>query len=301
MNTLFHRSSNPQSLLFADVVGSTRMYITLGDAVALRVMTATMQKLEAVVSTEGGRVVKTIGDEVMAVFPTATAAALAASSMMREAEKGVPDVDAKIELRVGFHFGPVLEIEGDLFGDTVNTAARLVKLAKPGQIMTSSAVEECLTPYLKESVRRLADFSLKGKDKEFAVYELIWREPENATVLMGGKAMPKNVGNQLQVQHNGAELSLDAVNPSLRIGRNADNDVVVDDPRASRQHARIELRRDKFILVDESSNGTYVMLEGQEELFLRREEVVLQGRGRIGIGSSCQDCSDQALIQFQTS
>lgn len=301
MQTAIHKASKPQSVLFADVAGSTRMYVTLGDAVALKVMSATLQTLETVVNQQGGRVVKTIGDEVMAVFPSATAAALAASSMMRETQKGVPGVDAAVQLRIGFHFGPVLEIDDDIFGDTVNTSARLVKLAKPGQIMTSSAAAATLTPFLKESVRSLANFSLKGKDEAFSVYELIWHEPENSTVLLDNQADVRRMpgGVQLMVRHQDQTMTLNSQTPSLNIGRSGDNQVIVDDPRASRQHAHIELRRDKFVLIDESSNGTYVRIEGQDELFLRREEVVLQGRGEIGIGNSCIVCQPAALLQFQ--
>jgi predicted component of type VI protein secretion system len=73
---------------------------------------------------------------------------------------------------------------------------------------------------------------------------------------------------------------------SVAIGRDAQNDVVVADRLASRTHARIERRRDKFVLVDQSSNGTFVTIEGEPEVQLRREELMLRGRGRISFGHS---------------
>jgi len=75
----------------------------------------------------------------------------------------------------------------------------------------------------------------------------------------------------------------------LTLGRDQQNDVMIADRKASRLHARIERRRDKFVLVDHSSNGTYVTVEGEPELTLRREELVLRGRGRVSFGHAHQD------------
>lgn len=295
-------SPNQQSLLFADLVGSTRMYESLGDAEALRVVSVVMTKLEAVVHAQSGRVVKTLGDEVMATFPSATAAALAATTMVRDIDHGLPGINIPLQLRIGFHHGPVLEAEdGDVFGDTVNTAARLVKLAKPGQIMTSSAAVEHFAPFLKEASRNLENFTLKGKHEEFAVFELVWFQPENATVLLGRGVVSAMLagGVQLSLRYAHGAFSLNITRPVARIGRASESDIIVDDPRASRQHAKIELRRDKFVLVDESSNGTYLRFEGREELFLRREEAVLHGSGCIGIGNSTRDQAAVTLLHFE--
>lgn len=304
MNDPSTSSPHLQSLMFADLVGSTRMYETLGDAEALRIVTVAMEKLESLVQAQAGRVVKTIGDEVMATFPTATAAALAATAMMREMEHGLPGIDVPLKLRIGFHHGPVLQAEGgDLFGDTVNTAARLVKLAKPGQIMTSSAAVEQFTPFFKDAARNLERFSLKGKQEEFAVFELLWSETENATILAGRgtvAAMMSSLaaGGRLNLSHPKGAFTLDSARPTARFGRSPDSDVVVDDPRVSRQHAKIELRRDKFVLVDESSNGTSVRFDGRDEIVLRREEVVLQGSGCIGFGCSTKEAKGSVLVHF---
>lgn len=304
MNDSSTSSPNQQSVMFADLVGSTGMYETLGDAEALRIVTMVMGKLESLVRAQTGRVVKTIGDEVMATFPTATAAALVATAMMREMEHGLPGIDVPLQLRIGFHYGAVLQADGgDLFGDTVNTAARLVKLAKPGQIMTSSTAVEQFTPFFKDAARNLERFSLKGKQEEFAVFELLWSEPENATILAGRSTVAAMMaslaaGGRLNLSYPQGAFTLDVARPTARFGRSPDCDVVVDDPRASRQHAKIELRRDKFVLVDESSNGTYVRFEGRDELILRREEVVLQGSGCIGFGCSTQDAAASILVHF---
>lgn len=291
--------------MFADLVGSTRLYETLGDTEALRVVSVVMEKLESLAQSHGGRVVKTIGDEVMVVFPSATAAAVAATAMMREMEFGVPGVDFPLQLRIGLHHGPVLEAEnGDVFGDTVNTAARLVRLAKPGQIMTSGPAVAEFTPFFKDASRNLERFSLKGKLEAFSVFELLWSEPENATVLSGRESIASLMANlasgrRLTLSCPQGALTLDANRPLACFGRAPDCDVVVDNPRVSRQHARIELRRDKFVLVDESSNGTYVRFNGRDELLLRREELVLYGSGSIGFGGSTINSETAGQVRFE--
>ncbi|TAN53529.1 MAG: adenylate/guanylate cyclase domain-containing protein [Methylococcaceae bacterium] len=305
MNDLTIAPPREQSLLFADLVGSTRLYEILGDSEALRVVSVVVAKMESTVSAQQGRVVKTIGDEVMATFATPTEAAQAATAMMRGIEQGLPGVDLPLQLRIGFHHGPVLEAEGDVFGDTVNTAARLVRLAKPGQIMTSSAAVAHLSPHFKQMARNLERFSLKGKHEEFAVYELLWSEPENATILSGRETVAAllaslTAGAHLTLKHRQGSFTLSPARPTAHFGRAQDSDIVVDDQRVSRRHAKIELRRDKFVLVDESSNGTYVRFENRDEILLRREEMVLHGKGCFGLGNSTLDAAAATLVHFES-
>jgi pSer/pThr/pTyr-binding forkhead associated (FHA) protein len=80
-------------------------------------------------------------------------------------------------------------------------------------------------------------------------------------------------------------------------GRDQSNDVVIADRMASRVHGRIERRRERFYYVDRSSNGTYVTNEGDVELLIRRDELLLRGRGRIGFGHSAGD-ADAEVVTF---
>ena len=114
------------TVLFADVSGSTKLYESEGDKAATEAIARCVDQLRKTVESSGGRVVKTIGDEVMAVFPTPDAAAFAASNM-QYAIDALPLVGAtKLGVRIGFHCGPVIQSDNDIFGDTVNLAARLV-------------------------------------------------------------------------------------------------------------------------------------------------------------------------------
>ena len=100
---------------------------------------------------------------------------------------------------------------------------------------------------------------------------------------------------ELRLMHGNKEFVLEQANSSISLGRDAGCQIVVADRMASRVHARIEHRRDKFFLVDQSTNGTFVTFAGEPEIALRREEVMLRGQGRIAFGHSINDSRDQTV------
>ncbi|MDA0190129.1 MAG: adenylate/guanylate cyclase domain-containing protein [Proteobacteria bacterium] len=276
------------SILFADVSGSTRLYEKLGDTEALHAVDRCLKRMERGVDGFRGRIVKTIGDEVMAIFPTADDAFQAAIEMQQRVSDLPPVSGVKLAIRVGFHHGPVIEEGGDVFGDSVNTAARLAGLAKAGQVLTSSQTQAALSSLLQMSTRDLEEFSVKGKADGLHVFEVIWQESDELTMKAdsirpgsGSDGLPR-----LCVRYGDKELILDGKQVLLTMGRDVASDIMVRDRRASRHHARIERRGDKFVISDLSTNGTYVTLTGEPEFFLRREEVVLRGSGSICFAAS---------------
>lgn len=269
------------AVLFADVSGSTRLYEQLGDARALATMGRCLGLARDAAAGHGGRLIKTIGDEAMLVFPTADqAAAAAAEIQLKMAEMARVD-NLRVAFRIGFHFGAAIEMDGDVFGDSVNTAARMVALAKGGQIILSSFTAEALSPHLRGQLRELDVLTVKGKEKDIGIVELVWQDSADLTALV---TRPKARSAFCELRHGARTIQLDAGTSSLTLGRDAQSDVVIADRLASRLHARIERRRDKFVLIDQSSNGTYVTVEGEREILLRREELLLRGRGHISFG-----------------
>ena len=117
-------------ILFGDVVGSTRLYEQMGDAAALAIISECNQMMEQTVGAHDGQVVKTIGDEVMAAFTRPENMLDAAIAMQEQAGNLRLRDGVRSCLRVGFHFGPALCDKSDYFGETVNTAALLARIAK---------------------------------------------------------------------------------------------------------------------------------------------------------------------------
>jgi len=284
------------AVLFADVSGSTRLYETAGDAVALATIDRCLALVRTACEGHGGRVVKTIGDEIMAVFPAADQAAEAAAEMQARISEQPAAGRARLAIRVGFHFGPAIEVEGDVFGDSVNVAARMAALAKGEQVILSGQTADALSPLLRARVREIDSLTVKGKHKDIGIFELIWQssEAELTTLSPRYKPLPAHI----RLRHGAREIELDEARSSLTLGRDPQNDVVIADRMASRLHARIERRRDRFVLVDQSSNGTCVTIEGEPEIHLRREELILRGRGHVSFGHSYQDDPAEVLAFF---
>jgi class 3 adenylate cyclase len=289
--------SEPQScaVLFADISGSTRLYEELGDSQALSRIDRCLRLLRDAALEFGGRVVKTTGDGVMCTFNQAEAGLHAARFMQVRLAEQAALGGPPLAIHVGCHYGSVLESEGDLYGDCVNVAVRVVGLAKAGQIITTQEVVGRIGERLRERVRMLDRVAVKGKREPLEIFELSWQESEDLTTL--GTRF-EEVPTRLKLVFGSRELWFDAAGGNaLRLGRDAACDIVIVDRRVSRRHARIEKRRDKFMLIDESANGTYVAVNGEPEICLRREELVLRASGRISIGHRTGD-ADAIVVEF---
>jgi adenylate cyclase len=282
------------AVLFADIAGSTKLYDTLGDAQAKMLIDECLGLMCGIIGRYSGRVIKTIGDEVMCVLPDADSGHLAAADMQLKV-MALPAVsNVKRAIRIGFHVGPVIEESSDVFGDAVNMAARMAGLAKGMQIITTLATVERLSPALRESTRQIAALSVKGKSDDIEVCEVIWQEGGDLTMATPSiKTATAKI--ELHLAHGTQELVLEQANSAVLLGRDASCQIVLADRMASRVHARIERRRDKFFLVDQSTNGTFVTFTGESEIALRREEVMLRGRGRIVFGHSISDSSEETV------
>jgi adenylate cyclase len=281
------------AVLFADVAGSTRLYEQLGDALALSTIDQCLALVRDASGGHGGRLVKTIGDEAMVVFPTADQAISAAGEIQLRMNSLVHERNLRIAFRVGVHCGAAIESQGDVFGDSVNVAARMVALAKSGQVILTASTAERLSPELRGKVREVDVMTVKGKEKDIAIMELVWLDSAELTTLT---TRPKIRVARLQLVHGTREIDLGPGATTITIGRDAQCDVVIADRLASRQHARIERRRDKFVVVDQSSNGTFVTIEGEDEVQLRREEMFLRERGHISFGHAYEADPVETLV-----
>jgi adenylate cyclase len=274
------------TLMFADVSGSTKLYDTVGDKLAFAAVGRCVALMSKLTRDFGGTVVKTIGDEVMAAFPDPNSAATAAMEMQNGIEAMDPVEGTRLAIRIGMHFGPAVERDGDYFGDTVNLAARLSDLAIKGQIITSRATVDKLNAMLRGHCRQLYGIGVKGKAADVEICELMWHDSEDATTQVANRPTDAHAPAVLKLKYREREVTLDAATRSITLGREKGAELMVADPNASRNHGKIELRGTKFVLVDHSANGTFLTIEGDREYVLRREDYPLRGRGWIALGQS---------------
>jgi class 3 adenylate cyclase len=286
------------AILFADVVGSTRLYDIMGDVRARDMVAICIEVMRNATEQRQGTVIKTMGDEVMATFPSADAALNAAAQMQQQIST---HAQLKIEgqpvaNRIGCHFGPVMLENRDVFGAAVHTANRMTSQAKAGQIVTTAAMVERLSPEWRAACRQIDIATLKGQGSEVALYEVLW-QTEDVTSMVPGIATEARPARtmRLRLRCDDRELLLDERHSSITIGRAEDNDVVVKGNLISRLHARIEINRNKFVLIDQSTNGTFVQSSDGEESFVRRDSLQIRGQGMIGLGRLPEHGSPQTI------
>ena len=277
------------AILFADVVGSTELYELLGDDDARQTVQRCVDCMKETTAEFNGEVIKTMGDEVMSTFPEANDAMKAACEMQNRITNGNLSGrdEIKVSIRIGCHFGHVVIEEKDIFGAAVATANRMTSQAKAGQILTTESTVGRLNDDWKAVVRQIGVATLRGQIDEVALYELLW-QPDEATSMLPEidweKAEPKQAG-KLRLKFQGEEVLLSAEGVrNIALGRGDDNDVTIKGNLISRLHARIEINKTHYLIVYESTNGTFVQRDDGEELYVRRDSAQLTGSGLIGLG-----------------
>ncbi len=286
------------AILFADVVGSTRLYDTMGDLRARDMVAICIDVMRSATEQRQGTVIKTMGDEVMATFPSADGALNAAAQMQQQISSHAQlKVDGQaVAIRIGCHFGPVMLENRDVFGAAVHTANRMTSQAKAGQIVTTAATIDKLSPEWRAACRQIDIATIKGQGNEVALYEVLW-QTEDITSMVPGIATEARAGHtmRLRLRCQDREVVVDERHSSITIGRAEDNDVVVKGSLISRLHARIEINRNKFVLIDQSTNGTFVQSADGEESFVRRDSLQIRGQGMIGLGRLPEAASAQTI------
>lgn len=275
-----------RAILIADIVGSTELYESVGDALAKRRVGACLESLRQAVEGHSGRVVKHLGDGMLCAFESDLDAVLAALEMC-ERNNG-----QGLAIRVGVNAGQVLEDGGDVFGDAVNTAARISARARPMEILVSGELEASLSDELRSQARPVPPLTVKGKRDPLRLLAL-WSDQASTssqgpaeTLCLTQPADPPTA--EIRV----ARLALSYLDKSLTlvgeeqvtIGRDTDCNLSVSSRHASRLHARVFGRGGRFVLADQSSNGTFLIQGRRTRLHLVREEAILYGAGSIYLG-----------------
>jgi adenylate cyclase len=277
------------AIVFADVVGSTQLYESLGDDVARETVQRCVVLMKEATLAFGGKAIKTMGDEVMSTFSTADEAMQSACQMQQRIETGnlSGDEAVHVAIRIGCHFGQVTEEDHDIFGAAVHTANRMTSQAKAGQIITTESTVGLLGEEWQGLVRQIGVATLRGQSEEVSLFEVLW-QPDEATSMLpkldfGGDGQIQT--EKLSLRFNGKVLELrpDGMQ-EVSLGRADDNDVTIKGNLISRIHARIEVKKNHFVLIDQSTNGTFVQRDDGEEIYVRRDSAQLTGSGLIGLG-----------------
>lgn len=270
------------AVLLVDVVGSTPLYERIGDVGALQQISECLDEVRGITALYGGDFIHSKGDDVLSLFTRPEAALKAVGQISSKLSGG------SLKARIGLHFGAVIRMRGDIFGDVVNVTARLSSTANPGEVLVSQSFFEALVPESRSALRLLDRMAFKGKQEPFDVYTL--REEDGAvstqlarrsTVFDRAASPTRHVnliiryGDQLRCCHD---------NEFVTIGRSPECNIIVPRPWVSRHHATFTISNGRARLAERSSSGTFVSTGPDQEVFVRREDVLLFGSGLISPG-----------------
>ena len=295
--------TQPLCILFADVSGSTKLFEQRGDVEARRIIAAVLDALSKICASHGGKVIKTIGDEIMCTLPGALNGVMAASDMQKRVAHDINFVRDNLGIRIGLHHGETLVEDNDVYGDAVNTAARMASLAKREQIVTTATTLKGLTNAGSIRSRSLGRARVSGKLLPIEIVDIIWQEDiSNVTTVQ--RAIRIDDGGttnvKLTLRYRGQVMELNESSPPFTIGRDASNSLVIDAEWVSRTHAHIEYKKGYFVVADRSTNASYVKLGDDDELRLHRDEVHLRKSGANSLGQAI-GLNQQDIVYFQCS
>jgi adenylate cyclase len=299
------------TVVFTDLFDSIGVYEALGNAKATQAIIQVTGWISTVIEAHGGRVVKILGDGVLALFDDNTQGIAAVIEIQRGRQKQLahPSGTNRMPIRIGVARGEVELVDGDCYGDAVNVAARLSDMSGPQQIWVNS---QALLGFKQEKgvhFRTLGAIAIRGRAEPCTVYQIDWQEDVSTEFLTMQAELDSTfdfldrdvLGGQVELSWLTTQKIFRSFELPIHIGRVQQAEFVVNNPRVSRTHARIDWRNGSVMLVDLSSYGCWVRFSGGgSDLLLRRKECVLHGRGEITLGSSFSDLS-AATVKFAVS
>ena len=255
-----------------------------------------LKRMRRAAEAFGGRTFKPGVDGVLALFLDADSALQAACELHQRVGDLPPSAGVKLSSRTGLDFGTVVADADRIFGEPVDRASALADIAKPDQILATSGAVERLSPSFAALGHAEPAAPITRGDAPLGVFRFVRAEISRTA---GSSAVAPARTPQLRLILNlgNDTVTVDARRGVRTLGRDIGNDVSVNEPRASRTHARIEMRGSAFVLVDVSRNGTFVQLDSGRQILLRQEEMELPELGQISLGRPC--AADALCVSFE--
>ncbi|GEM_PF-1701438 len=312
------------TVCFVDIVGSTRYFEQRGDYAGMIYVHECIDRLIPEAEKHGGTICKTIGDAIMAYFQSPLEGVRAAIDMhlaLDAFNQGKTDAD-QMHVRIGLNYGPGLVKDKDVFGDVVNTAARIEAAAKGDQIFISSELEKEIRD-AKIPMQKAPEVAAKGKEKPVPVFEVLWKKdksgkpisavrppsptiagrtpvteaakPVSGTVVMSAAAVADLLKKQaaqyslVVVRPDGTHGQAYRIDKQVSVLGRVEGDIIFpEDGLVSRKHARLTIEDTGLAVEDlQSANGVYRRLRTPHTL--RDGDVILMGRQMFRFNAAAAD------------
>ncbi len=276
-------TNNWSTVLFADICQSTSLFERLGDRAALELITEALRLSSDEAVKLQGQVIGTIGDEVMCTFDSPENALQAANRMHATIQHQPRMQTHRLAMRIGINSGPVLTTDDNVYGTTVNIAARLAQQAKANQsLVSANTVAYSQNRYAGE-FRPIGWLNLPGKAGAFNVHELIAPGDKDEVTEVALVPLKRTTAFQLSLRFFDHQVQLNPMLVRYLLGRGEECDQVIDHPTVSREHAEIRYQDGKFQLRDFSTNGS-VVVQDETSTRLHRSAIDLSDKGQIFLG-----------------
>ena len=177
----------------------------------------------------------------------------------------------------------------------------MASLAKREQVVTTAATYDSLSGKVPEA-RSLGKARVSGKLLPIEIVDLVWQEDTSGMTMVQSSVRLAGGGEDvatLRLRHRAQQVTLDPDSQPFSMGREPGNHLVVEADWVSRTHAQIEFKRGHFMIIDRSTNATYVTIGQDQELRVHRDELHLRKSGSISMGQSA-GINTHDLIHFDT-
>lgn len=260
----------------------------------------------SIAQRHGGVVIGTDTNANVFRFPTVDDALRAVRDLHDLFDSDLAVGHAQVLYRIGIHYALAFTDADAALDAGLETAQQIVQQSRRRQILMSETAVERLSPCFKNRVFDSALSLDVGADEPLTLFEIVC-DQDNVTAIHQGQLSACDASSQLTLHYQGGVWIVDADMPVLMAGRGGDCDLVVQAAQASRFHARFEFRQGRFIVSDQSKNGTLIELPQDKRVFLKHQELALWGSGTLhlgenkrSMGSSIQyDCADGVRSEQQ--
>lgn len=283
------------------ISGAASLYEVLGDRAAKLWIGHALAALNREARQRGGRAVLEQRDGLVLAFEDPALALEAAAAMQQAVGRVQPPFEdmPALEAQTGVNCGEVILDDESAYGDTVNAAVGVAALAKAGQVLVTGLVVEALDQALDQApkaLRFLTRTALEGRRQQVDLYELVWDASDLTSV-----GIPAPIGEtapgRLEMRLGGQLVVLDEGRRMITLGRHPDNDFVLEGELVSRRHAHVKASRGRFVLVDQSTNGTWVHGPDGKRSRIKMDELPLAGQGGITLGQPQADEAHTVLFE----
>jgi adenylate cyclase len=290
------RQTIPLTILFADISNSSHIYEVLGNQAAQETVGKILNRLSDLTAKFEGKVIKTMGDAVLATFSTTDNSIEAAKSMQLAMTEDICGNSKlpQINIHIGIHHGLVVVDNEDVFGDAVNVAARVVDYANPRQIVATRAAVENLPEDSSHFTKYITKITAKNISGELELFEIIY-EDQNTTMVIDCRKLSKAICSSLHLMRGDHVIVVDVQKPVVSVGREDFNDIAIQYSWISRTHAYIENRNGVFMIKDKSTNGTFIYPQDADPIYVNKGEHPLSGKGMIIFGREKENKMDSVL------